>query len=59
MKRVTTIAVLWFGALAVSIGCSDKTTSTTKQAVQGPGGTTEIEHKETVKRTGDNPPSPQ
>ena len=59
MKRFMAFAILLTGALVMSVGCSDKTTTKTKQTVEGPGGTTEIEHKETVKQTGENPPSPR
>lgn len=58
MKRFTSFAIVMTVALAMSVGCADKTTTKTKQTIEGPGGTTEIEHKETVKQTGENPPGP-
>ncbi len=58
MKRFVPFAFCLSLAAAVTAGCSDKATTTKKETVSGPQGTTEIEQKETVKTTGENPPKP-
>lgn len=57
MKSLFSLALLVSLALTVT-GCSDKTTTKRTETVSGPGGTAEVEQKETVKKTGDNPPNP-
>lgn len=58
MKRLISFALLVSLALAVTAGCSEKATATRTETVKSPGGTTEIEQKETVKKSGENPPNP-
>jgi ABC-type oligopeptide transport system substrate-binding subunit len=58
MKRVLSLAALLLMAFAVTVGCGEKSTSKSTETIKGPGGTTEIEHKDTVKKSGENPPNP-
>ncbi|HWB10643.1 MAG TPA: hypothetical protein VG826_15540 [Pirellulales bacterium] len=58
MKRVAFVAMLWLVSFAATIGCDHKSTTKTTETIKGPGGTTEIEHKDTVKQSGENPPNP-
>jgi hypothetical protein len=58
MKRLISFALLVSLASVVTAGCSDKATTKRTETVQGPGGTTQIEQKETVKKSGENPPNP-
>ncbi|WP_165065284.1 hypothetical protein [Paludisphaera rhizosphaerae] len=39
-----------------AVGCGETSSVTQHEEIKGPGGTTEIEHKDTVKTTGENPP---
>ena len=39
-----------------AVGCGETSSVTQKEEVKGPGGTVEVEHKDSVKTTGDNPP---
>jgi hypothetical protein len=38
-------------------GCADESGVKTETQVKGPGGTTTVTDKETVKKTGENPPA--
>ena len=58
MKRLISLAMLVVIASAVTVGCGEKTTSKRTETIKSPGGTTEIEQKETVKKSGENPPNP-
>lgn len=58
MKRLISLASLMLITLAVTAGCNKKATSTTTETIKGPGGTTTVEQKETVKKSGENPPAP-
>lgn len=58
MKRLIALASLLLISFAVTVGCGDKATTKSTTTTTGPGGTTEVEHKDTVKQTGDNPPKP-
>lgn len=58
MKRVLSLAVLLLASFAVTVGCGEKTTSKSTETIKGPGGTTEIEHTDTEKKSGENPPNP-
>ena len=58
MKRLMSFVLLVFVSLAATVGCSDKTTTKRTETVSGPGGTAEVEQKETVKKSGENPPNP-
>lgn len=58
MKRLIAFASPLLVTFAVAAGCSDKASSTTTVKKEGPGGTTKVEEKETVKQTGQNPPAP-
>jgi hypothetical protein len=57
MKRFLASAlVLSSFSLFALVGCEDTSTSKTKVESSGPGGSTTVENKQTVKTTGDNPP---
>ena len=58
MKRVLSLGMLLLVSFALTVGCTEKTTSKSTETIKGPGGTTEIEHKDTVKKSGENPPNP-
>lgn len=58
MKRLLSLVLLVLSSFVATVGCSDKATTKRTETVQGPGGTTEIEQKETVKESGKNPPNP-
>lgn len=58
MKRLIVLASLLALAGTFSLGCGDKSTTTRKQTVSGPGGETQVEQKTTVEKKGDNPPNP-
>jgi hypothetical protein len=58
MKRLILFALLVSLTFACSGGCSDKATTKRTETVKSPGGTTEIEQQETVKKSGENPPNP-
>ncbi len=56
-KLMTGLAASGLLTLALGVvGCSDKSTTTDKKEVSGPGGTTTITDKKEVKQSGDNPP---
>ena len=57
MKRVLSLAMLLLASLSVSMGCGQKTTTKSTETVKGPQGKTEIEHQDTVKKSGENPPN--
>lgn len=57
MKRLLSLSLL----LAIGlncVGCSDKATTKSTETVKGPGGTTTVEHQDTVKKSGENAPNP-
>jgi len=57
MKRFLASAlVLSSFSLFALAGCEDTSTSKTKVESSGPGGSTSVEEKTTVKQSGDNPP---
>jgi hypothetical protein len=58
MRRLISLALLTAIVLVSSLGCEHKTTTKTTETIKGPGGTTEIEHKDTVKKSGENAPNP-
>lgn len=58
MKRLIVLASLLALAGTFSLGCGEKSTTTRKQTVSGPGGETKVEQKTTVEKKGDNPPNP-
>jgi hypothetical protein len=58
MKRLFFLALVLPITFAITGGCNDKAATKTTETIKGPGGTTEIEHKETVKQSGENPPNP-
>ena len=55
MKRLLSLALLL--AMA-SVGCNHKATTKTTETIKGPGGTTTVEHQDTVKKSGENAPNP-
>jgi ABC-type oligopeptide transport system substrate-binding subunit len=58
MKRFVSLTLALAFLFLASVGCSQKSTTKSTETVKGPGGTTEIEHKDTVKKSGENPPNP-
>lgn len=58
MKRLLRLSVLLAAAFLPLVGCSDKATTKTTETVKGPGGTTTVEHQDTVKKSGENAPNP-
>lgn len=58
MKRFVSLALALSFVCLGSVGCSQKTTTKSTETVKGPGGTAEIEHKDTVKKSGENPRNP-
>jgi hypothetical protein len=60
MKKLIT-ALAGTGLLTMSLaiaGCGEKSEVTTQDKISTPGGTSTVTKKETIKQTGDNPPSP-
>jgi hypothetical protein len=57
MKRLIALAAMVLMGTAMSLGCSDKASTTKKTTQTGPGGTTTTEQTETVKKSGENPPA--
>ena len=57
MRRLLSLSLLVAIGMT-AIGCDHKATTKTTETIKGPGGTTEIEHKDTVKKSGENAPNP-
>jgi len=57
MKRFLASALILssFSVFAM-VGCEDTSTTKTKVESSGPGGSTSVEDKTTIKQSGDNPP---
>jgi hypothetical protein len=56
---VTVMGVLAMGLCIGFSGCSDETSTTKKEEIKTPGGTTTVTDKQSVKTSGDNPPPPK
>jgi hypothetical protein len=60
MKKLinATLAGLMLAGFTIAIaGCADETGVTNKTEIKGSGGTTTVTDKQTVKKTGENPPA--
>ena len=57
MKRLIALGSMALLCSTFAIGCAEKATTTSKTEATGPGGKTEVEHTETVKQSGENPPA--
>jgi hypothetical protein len=57
MKRFLASALVLssFSVFAL-VGCEDTSTTKTKVESSGPGGSTSVENRETIKKSGENPP---
>jgi hypothetical protein len=55
--RVTMAGLLLAGSSIGLVGCGEESGVKTETQIKGPGGTTTVTDKETIKKTGQNPPA--